>query len=953
MSPVERLLTRTRPLVAPAPEDDPTEVGRYRIVGRLGLGGMGVVYEAIDTRVDRPVALKLMLVDDAGERGRLRREAQALARLSHPNVVDVFEIGEHEGRPFVAMALVEGHTLGRWLKLRRRTVAQILEVFAQAGEGLMAAHVEGLVHRDFKPGNVLVGIDGRVRVVDFGLVRDSGGGEDSGVSNASDDGGEGLLPTLGSAQAWSEPLTKTGSMVGTPAYMSPEVLSSLPAGPASDQFSFCAALFEALYGHHPFVEGDKWQQLPYNVLEGRVQRPEGSPRGGKALLRVIERGLSLRPEQRWSSMEELLRRLRAAEDRRVPWRGAALGAVGALVLVGVVVSGPAEPPRSEGCERARATMEAVWGPARREQLRSAWRDVDGATWSRVDARVAAYEGAWRGAHGTACSAPSPRPEAAECLTRLAQALDAKLGVLATPDEALASNAVQMIVQLEPPEICGQGARGSVVAERGASPHAAELDHIDALYYAGRYDEMKDEVERLVAQTELEGGPQARAQSRLWLGRLHSMRSEPDRAAEAFEDAYLLAKQSGDDWLAAEAALSQLQLFGEYHYRPAEAERWGGHAKAEVERLGDRVMQASYLNAAGRALRSKGDLVGALDYHRQALAIQRELLPADHLALAVSLFQVGSVQGLLGNVKEGREALRESLAIRESQLGRRHPMVGQVLTNLGVFQLSEGELDEARATFEEVLALMDESMPNNPAARQVPLINLSVIHTRKGELAEAADALRTFIQGYADAGLELDEATEQYFSCDIERLEADHEEAVRRCRRALALHEELLGPDHFKNGILATKVGESLGRLGRVEEALAAYDRGGEVLAKRPEEVESLVGELEMASVLERGRGRLDAAITRLERARAAVPREAEPPGRYDSLATGLEVMLAAYRLERDGSSDDRLAALRQAVRRHEEMVAAHPEQLVHASILLAAAERRAGHLERAQAAAER
>ena len=101
--------------------------------------------------------------------------------------------------PFVAMVLVEGHTLGRWLKLRRRTVAQILEVFAQAGEGLMAAHVEGLVHRDFKPGNVLVGIDGRVRVVDFGLVRDSGGGEDSGVSNASDDGGEGLLPTLGSA----------------------------------------------------------------------------------------------------------------------------------------------------------------------------------------------------------------------------------------------------------------------------------------------------------------------------------------------------------------------------------------------------------------------------------------------------------------------------------------------------------------------------------------------------------------------------------------------------------------------------------------------------------------------------------------------------------------------------------------------------------------------------------
>lgn len=953
---VERLLTRTRPVgPVPSAEDDPSAIGRYSIRGRLGVGGMGVVFDAHDTTLDRPVALKLMLVDDEAERARLRREAQALARLSHPNVVEVYEIGEHEGRPFVAMELVEGHTLGRWAKLRRRSEAELVEVFAQAGRGLAAAHAQGLVHRDFKPGNVLVGSDGRARVVDFGLVRDSGSAEEDDVSAE----GSGSLPAMSSGQAWSEPLTKTGSMVGTPAYMSPEVLSSMPAGPASDQYAFCAALFEALYDQHPFVEDDRWAQLPYNVLEGKRQRPQGPRSRNKALARVVERGLELRPEARWPSMDVLLEHLRATQVRRRPWRGVVVGGLGGLVLVGVMLDSSAETTAAvEPCDRARATMEAVWTVERRDRLREAWREAGsdaGEVWSRVDARVVTYADAWWGAHRGACEGPRSPVEvnAAACLTRLAEGLDAKLDVFATPDDGLATAALQVVGQLEDPVRCQQSRRATAVVDRGTSPHAATLDRIEALYQTGRYEQAAPLIEDLVARTELEGSPQSRAAAMLWLGKLRTMRGEPDQAGEAFEEAHLLAKQSGQDWLAAEAAVALLRLFGEHYYRPAEAELWSGHAQAEVERLGDRVLEASYLNAKGRLLRSQGDLPAALRHHQQALSIQRDLLPVDHLELATSLFQVGSVQGLLGDVTEGRKALEESLRIRRKHLGERHPAVAQPMTNLGVFLQNQGKLDEAAEVYEEVLSVMDEVMPSNPLARRVPLTNLSAIFSKRGDSERAADALQSYLQGFEDAGQQADELTRETFSCDIAVLRGDYEGAIRRCRRAVALGEELLGPDHRDVAYRLGKLGDALGRTGRVEEALAAFERSSTIYASRPEDGASAAIDLLNASYLELERDRVDAALALVERAREAVPEHRDPPERYRWLDSEIDMTLAALRVERDGDRPESLATLREVVGRIEAETGGNPGTVVYGLTALAAAERRAGNREEALAAAEK
>jgi predicted Ser/Thr protein kinase len=292
-------------------------IGRYRVLGRLGQGAMGVVYSALDEQLDRRIAIKLLQTGRGrGEaRERLRREALALGRLSHPNVVAIHEIGEAEGQLFVAMELVEGVTLQAWLMERPRRVAEVLAAYVQAGRGLAAAHAVGLVHRDFKPENILIGSDGRVRVVDFGLARQAFDTTNS-HTTAHHDG-----PLDGA-------LTATGALLGTPAYMAPEQAGGDVAVDArSDQFSFCVALYEALYGERPFG-GATFDAYLAEVAAGRVRRPTPGRRVPRTLRRALLRGLRHVPGERWPDMHTLLARLST--------RSRARGPVAALVVVCVL-----------------------------------------------------------------------------------------------------------------------------------------------------------------------------------------------------------------------------------------------------------------------------------------------------------------------------------------------------------------------------------------------------------------------------------------------------------------------------------------------------------------------------------------------------------------------------------------------------------------------------------------
>lgn len=291
------------------------KLGRYVLASRLGAGAMGVVYRAVDPQLGREVAIKVLRRQHPHLRERLGREARAMAQVSHPNVVAVYDVGEADGQLYIAMELVLGQTLRQWQEQTRRAPGEIVELYQAAGRGLAAAHAAGIVHRDFKPDNVLIGRDGRPRVTDFGLAGDLG---DQRAGAAGDQG-----PLT---------LTRTGMLVGTPVYMAPEQFGGGNIDSRSDQWAFCVSLFEALCGQRPF-SGATWDELSANVCAGRIAG--GGARPAPALERIVRRGLSVRPGDRHATMDELLAEL--GRDRGRPWRRAALacGAVAAAFSIGL------------------------------------------------------------------------------------------------------------------------------------------------------------------------------------------------------------------------------------------------------------------------------------------------------------------------------------------------------------------------------------------------------------------------------------------------------------------------------------------------------------------------------------------------------------------------------------------------------------------------------------------
>lgn len=275
-----------------------TKFGPYRILRTLGHGGMGIVYLAIDPRLDRVVALKT--VRDRRYAEQLKSEARALAQLSHPNIVPIHDFGVENSLYFIVMEYVEGVTLKEWRTIERRTISDILDVFSEAGEGLAYAHARGLVHRDFKPANVMLGSDGRVRVMDFGLARTDPGSDKTEVQRADAMGARG--PAF------------HGS--GTPAYMAPEQYRGIWSDPRSDQFSFSVALYEALYDQRPF-SGDDIGEIQDAAARGDLCRPSGTRDISDTLHRILERGLSPDPRDRFPSMRSLLNALSMVSEQLV------------------------------------------------------------------------------------------------------------------------------------------------------------------------------------------------------------------------------------------------------------------------------------------------------------------------------------------------------------------------------------------------------------------------------------------------------------------------------------------------------------------------------------------------------------------------------------------------------------------------------------------------------------
>jgi eukaryotic-like serine/threonine-protein kinase len=464
--------------------EDPLRLGTYRVLRRLGGGGMGEVFLAHDDELDRPVALKLVharLGHDDHFAARMRREARALARLAHPNVVHVYEVGEHQGRVFIAMEYVQGQSLAGWIRDHAPRWQAVLDAYLAAGEGLAAAHAAGLTHRDFKPDNVLRGADGRVRVADFGLAHVEGGATDPPADTPASD------PSGKHAVTLDQRLSATGGVMGTLDYMPLEQVRGGTVDARSDQFAFCVALYAGLWGRLPHAAaslGDRERVL----VEVRPAVPPPAVVPGW-VWPIVQRGLARDPAQRWPDMRTLLDRLRRTPVRRRARRRAVGTLLGLSLAAGGGWAALAPAPL---CTPDASALAGTWDEPRRLAVRAAFtatgeRFADESA-ARVERSLDAWAAKWTAARAENCAASRIQGVQSEstldrrtaCLERQRREVGALVTTLAHADARAVARAGEALRGL--PEL---GACSVQAIDAQAEPVVAPTDRdaVDAGYDA--------------------------------------------------------------------------------------------------------------------------------------------------------------------------------------------------------------------------------------------------------------------------------------------------------------------------------------------------------------------------------------------------------------------------------------------------------------------------------------
>ncbi|MFO0576281.1 MAG: serine/threonine-protein kinase [Polyangia bacterium] len=810
-------------------------IGRYVVQARVGAGAMGVVYAAYDPELDRKVALKLINPESADRCGssdgssstehrlRLQREAQAMARLSHPNVVTVHDAGEIDGQVFIAMELIDGTTLREWLAQAPRTAREIRAVMLLAGRGLGAAHESGLVHRDFKLDNVLRSREGRVLVTDFGLARPLQSAEPP----PHRDEGPALLEVE---------LTRTGAFLGTPVYMAPEVLGGQPADALSDQFSFCVALYEALYGQRPFSGSDLAAQRD-EKRRGVVRPAPAGARVPSWLRRVVLRGLHPQREHRYASMAELLRRLERdphAAGRRLLTAAGGLGALAALVF-GASLQAP-----GRLCRGADKRLAGVWDEGRRGAVRAALlrtgKPLAGDTWQRIGSLLDAYRRDWIALHTEACEATrvyGTQSDALlslrmDCLERRLEELRALGEILLHADPELVAHGVTAARALTPVSVCSD--RSALTArvrppEDGALRAQVEalrrsLAHGYALDQAGRFSAGLEVAERAAAAASAVPYRPLVAEALLLHGLLASHAGRAKQAESVLLAAITTAEPARHDEVAARAWVELLDTIRVL--KPADSQLGEALATAAVERFGGgAALRAQLLDRIGSLRLVQGQYAEAASSFRAALerAGDDRLAPEilGHLAVAL---------GHLGKSDEKLAALRRALAIQEELLGPQHPLLGELIERLGDALADRREFAESESMYRRALAVRESGLePTDPRIAE-SLADLALLLYDMERSAAALPLLhralqineRAFGPEHPDVAAVLDDLGLVLQSLD------QMQEARQRFERALTIRVKALGPEHP----LVAKSTEHLARvllvLGEHEEALRLYQR---------------------------------------------------------------------------------------------------------------------------------
>ena len=768
------------------------QVGRYRLTRRVGRGGMGEVWAAHDPELDRKVAIKILRGDarpDQIEAARLAREAQAVARLSHPNVVSIYDVGtDEDGRMFLAMELLEGETLATWLARAPRTPREILDIFRHAGHGLGAAHRAGIVHRDFKPQNVMVTTGGCVRVMDFGLA---------------------------AAGNPSQPrLTKIGSVLGTPLYMAPEQMLSQPVDGRADQFSFCVALWEALHGARPF-QGQTLLELRGQVLEGN---PRPGPLRGRVPRRVqaaLERGLSVDRAARFPDMDALLRALAGAPAGGRA-RSVAVGLTAAVLVAGaaaLVATWRSHLHGGAACDPT-PKLAGVWeatadGPTRqavRQAFAATANDVPDASarFARASQILDGYAADWRALSREACEldASGSDPVTAlrgRCLDRRRDELAAMTDVLAHADAKAVRRATGALLSLGRLDACAD-----LVALRNApAPPAdpatrarvAQLERrllgLRARAETGHDWQTLEPVDALTADVRAAGDERLLAETLLVDARIRSP-FDPDGAIPLYEEARRRAEALHLDDFAAEAAIQLATIEGTIAHRFADGERWAGLAEIALGHGGEHArLRGWFLDARGaldaahgawrqaeadftsavsvreqalgpehpavaaslvglsRATLVRGDGARALEAADRAAKIAGAVYPADSYEVGTALLARAHAAIALGRAGEARPDVQAVIAAYERNLGRDHPFLADPLTVLGEIALAERRPLDARAALERAWEMRSTHLADEGAREETAFaLARAIWGSSESDRPQALELAREAQDGYA-------------------------------------------------------------------------------------------------------------------------------------------------------------------------------------------------------------
>jgi eukaryotic-like serine/threonine-protein kinase len=809
-------------------------LGRYTIRRLIGAGGMGRVFAAVDPELGRAVAIKLIRAERAwapSARARLLREAQAMARLHHPNVVTVYDVGTQDDEVFVAMELVEGSTLGEWMRVGGRAWRKVLETFAAAGRGLAAAHRAGIVHRDFKPANVIVGPD-RVVVVDFGLARSGGDGEPTDPADSADPTNPG--PRFDSEKMLDVALTATGERVGTPFYMAPEQRAGGSVTPRSDQYSFCVALWEALHGVAPVtaVPGPRRAEVP-----GWVNA-------------ALQRGLERDPERRWPTMDALLTVLARDPARRR--RQIAVGGAVIAVGAGLAVSGMLR-TRVEPCGDAAARLAGIWDGSRKGVIQRAF--VNSGipyaedTWRRASARLDSYAAGWLDMYGETCRATRVEGRQSDtlldlrmsCLDRRRDLLRGLADVWARGVDAPAvEHATAAADGLAPLADCAD-VRG--LTERVQLPSdpavVAKIDHArgrinaaQALRLGYHLADARTEATAARAEADATGWPQVRAEAASAEADVLTEQGQPREAQ--WLDAARLSFAARDDRLAARALVGLTFDLSNDENKAERAFVLADIADGVVTRSGgDDALRIDLQRYRGDALRIRGKYEEARASYKATLDDAVRTLGPDAPVLLRVRLRLTDVIERLGQFAEAHRIGEDNLAATIKLLGAEHPAVGSQLNSLGNAAINAGELEASADYYRRALAVFSRSRGPDSVATALVQHNLARAEINLDHLADADKLLETSLASLTKIfGPEHVEVMRALSDVAIlRRKQGRFDEARAAVDRVLATQTKVQGPTHPEIAYPLIEIGMEDVTRGDAAQAVAPFRRALEIRTK--------------------------------------------------------------------------------------------------------------------------